>query len=70
MGDKICSIGAITLTSSNTPKFNEFKCVGCVNLCPFSAIWSIRSKNHHPYDLYNQFIINFDGQYIEKHQII
>jgi len=70
---KICPSGAITLTSSNTPKFNEFKCVGCngcVNLCPVSAIWSIRSKNHHPYDLYNRFIIHFDEQYIEKHQII
>ena len=59
----ICPSGAITLTSSNTPKFNEWRCVGCngcVNLCPVSAIWSISSKNHHPYDRYNQFINNFD----------
>lgn len=59
----ICPSGSITLTSSKTPIFNEWKCVGCngcVNLCPVSAIWSLSSKNHHPYDRYNQFIINFD----------
>ena len=66
---KICPSGAITLTSLNTPKFNEFKCVGCngcVNLCPVSAIWSIRSKKHHPYDFYNKFIINVDKKSLEK----
>ncbi|QEE14520.1 EFR1 family ferrodoxin [Promethearchaeum syntrophicum] len=59
----ICPSGAITLTVSKIPKFNEWKCVGCngcVNLCPTTAIWSIRSKNHHPYDHYNKSIINFD----------
>ncbi len=67
---KICPSGAITLTSSKTPKFNEWKCVGCngcVNLCPVSAIWSIRSKNHHPYDLHYQLIVSVDKTSIEKH---
>ncbi|MHA1745071.1 MAG: EFR1 family ferrodoxin [Promethearchaeota archaeon] len=57
---KICPSGAITLTRSNIPQFNEWKCVGCngcVNLCPESAIWSLRSKNHHPYDRYSRFIL-------------
>jgi len=67
---KICPSGAITLTSSKTPKFNEWKCVGCngcVNLCPVSAIWSLSNKNHHPYDLYYQFIVSVDLISIEKH---
>ena len=58
----ICPSGAITLSNSKIPKFNEWKCVGCngcVNLCPVSAIWSIRTKNHHPYDFYNKSIIIF-----------
>ncbi|MHA1696112.1 MAG: ATP-binding protein [Candidatus Helarchaeota archaeon] len=66
----MCPSGAITLTSSNTPKFNEFKCVGCngcVNLCPVSAIWSLSNKNHHPYDLYNLFIFNLNKYPIEMH---
>ena len=61
----ICPSGAITLTKSKIPKFNEWKCVGCngcVNLCPVSAIWSIRTKNHHPYDFYNKSIIIFKKQ--------
>ena len=59
----ICPSGAITLSNSKIPKFNEWICVGCngcVNLCPVSAIWSIRTKNHHPYDFYNKSIIIFE----------
>ena len=64
---KICPSGAITLSSLNLPTFNEWKCVGCngcVNLCPETAIWSIRSRNHYPYDLYNRFILNSEKKKI------
>ncbi len=64
---KICPSGAITLTRSNFPQFNEWKCVGCngcVNLCPESAIWSLRSKNHHPYDRYSRFILKIAPHFI------
>lgn len=62
---KICPSGAITLRVDNTPKFNEFLCVGCngcVNLCPPDAIWTYQTKNHLQYDLYKKFIFQEENQ--------
>lgn len=58
---KICPSKAIRLTNDKLPTFVERKCVGCngcVNLCPEDAIWTYKTRNRLPYDLYKEFIFN------------
>jgi Pyruvate/2-oxoacid:ferredoxin oxidoreductase delta subunit len=57
----ICPSGAIELTKDNYPKFKERYCIGCngcVNLCPVDAIWTYKTRNKKPYNLYKEFILN------------
>ena len=56
---KICPSGSISMKKNETPRFNEFLCVGCngcVNLCPEDAIWTLQTRNHQQYNLYENFL--------------
>ncbi|WP_371805221.1 EFR1 family ferrodoxin [Candidatus Lokiarchaeum ossiferum] len=57
---QICPSGAIQISTSGYPRFNEWKCVGCngcVNLCPQDAIWSYQVRNHAQYNPFQKYIL-------------
>ncbi|MBN2156421.1 MAG: EFR1 family ferrodoxin [Candidatus Lokiarchaeota archaeon] len=57
----ICPSGAITLNEKGYPVIRERICVGCngcVNLCPVDAIWALKSKNRHQYNMFSKYLLS------------